>query len=178
MTFSLEAKITEIRIERQRMRRAAERASRRSVVRSLAFIRTKTRSNVLRRRKKVSQPGKPPSVHSKDPTKSLKKIRFDYDNQSMSGVVGPVHFKANRYGVRSQTTTPNTLEFGGTLTYFEEYVPAVGAWTMRRKSRSRKNYEQRTRRVTIQPRQFMSVGVQRVEEEGKLLAPWKGSVTG
>ena len=71
-----------------------------------AFVRTRARSSI-RRRKKVSAPGSPPSSHSGE----LKKwLFFGYERESGSVVIGP----AADYGSRSSPTVPELLEFGGT----------------------------------------------------------------
>ena len=54
-----------------------------------AFVRTKARQS-MRRRKKASSPGSPPSAHSKDATASLKNIQFAFDPSRLSLVVGPM----------------------------------------------------------------------------------------
>jgi hypothetical protein len=73
-----------------------------------AFVRTSARSSI-RRRKKVSQPGQPPSAHSKDKVRSIKNIQFSYDRSSDGVVVGPI--KLN--GMRGQV--PQALEHGGPI---------------------------------------------------------------
>lgn len=54
-----------------------------------AFVQRRARSS-LRRRKKVSSPGQPPSVHSRDSYATLKNIQFQFVPASMSVFVGPV----------------------------------------------------------------------------------------
>jgi hypothetical protein len=66
-----------------------------------AFVRTRARSSI-RKRKKVSDPGQPPSSHEG----SLKRlIFFAYDAGAQSVVTGPVRF--------GKGTAPQLLEFGG-----------------------------------------------------------------
>jgi len=69
-----------------------------------AFIRQRARTSI-RSRKKISQPGQPPSSHVGD----LKRlIWFAYEPTSQSVVIGPMRFK--------QGEAPNLLEFGGQAT--------------------------------------------------------------
>lgn len=79
-----------------------------------AFVRTRARSSI-RKRKKVSAPGKPPSSH-----KGLLKqfLFFAYDEGSKSVVIGPARIRNNR--------APEALEYGGTATVFShgKRVPA------------------------------------------------------
>lgn len=59
-----------------------------------AFVRRRARSS-LRRRKKPSAPGSPPSVHSTDNVATLKNILFAYDRQRQSVVIGPVRLNVH-----------------------------------------------------------------------------------
>src|SRR5690242_12299768 len=64
-------------------------AERKALSRIGAFVRRRARSS-LRRRKRVSRPGEPPSVHSKDDTANLKNILFAYEPSHRRVVIGPV----------------------------------------------------------------------------------------
>src|SRR6185312_5215326 len=80
---------------------AMDRKERASLSRIGAFIRTAARS-LMRRRKRYSRPGEPPSVHEG----SLKnKLFFSYDPRTKSVVVGPAKYK--------QGDIPRLLEEGG-----------------------------------------------------------------
>lgn len=89
-----------------------------------AFVRTKARS-LLRRRKAVSAPGSPPSVHSKDQFASLKNIWFALDRSTLQMIVGPVRlnvYSLTREGsgpgaqnVFTQGAVPGVLEHGGLI---------------------------------------------------------------
>jgi hypothetical protein len=84
--------------------RAVKAAERKVLSKMGAFIRTRARSSI-RKRKATSAPGQPPSSHEG----SLKRlIFFAYDAQRNSVVIGPVQFK--------QGTAPKLLEFGGETT--------------------------------------------------------------
>jgi hypothetical protein len=77
-----------------------------------SFVQRRSRSS-LRRRKKTSSPGQPPSVHSNDSVATLKNIWFALDPGSLSVVVGPL--KLNQGGESSAGTIPALHEFGGRL---------------------------------------------------------------
>lgn len=64
----------------------------------------------LRRRKKASSPGSPPSVHSTHPYANLRNIRFYVEGNELT--VGPVLFKRPKNQDRLPT---NAQEFGGTI---------------------------------------------------------------
>ena len=68
-----------------------------------AFVRRRARSS-MRKRKKPSKPGAPPSVHQGQ-LKNL--LFFSYDFQAKSVVVGPVPF-------RGPAVVPGLMEAGGT----------------------------------------------------------------
>ena len=92
-----------------------------------AFVRKRARS-ILRRRKKPSSPGSPPSVHSKDSNATLKKILFAYDQSRDSVFVGPVKLNGSRSF--SQKTVPELHEEGGSVS-IREWILAAPAKSQR-----------------------------------------------
>jgi len=103
-----------------RVQRAMDAATRQALSRAGAFIRQRARTSI-RKRKGVSQPGRPPHSH----TGHLKRlIFFAWDAATESMVIGPVPFK--------QGEAPNLLEFGGSV------VRATG-----KRQRRRMVYEKR-----------------------------------
>jgi hypothetical protein len=95
--------------DRARVLAAADKATVRALSKAGAYVRTAARSS-LRRRKRPSKPGTPPSVHA-DGFASLKTIFFAFEPGSRSVVVGPV--KIN--GARTSPTVPELHEFGGVM---------------------------------------------------------------
>lgn len=83
-----------------------------------AFVQRRARSS-LRRRKRVSLPGEPPSVHTDHPVASLKNIWFAYDPARQSVVIGPLRLNLHSaiWGPEGRTLTtgavPGLLEHGG-----------------------------------------------------------------
>lgn len=90
---------------------AMDRADRKAQSKFGAYVRTRARSS-LRRRKKASAPGSPPSVRSKHPYATLKNILFGFDVKTRSTIVGPVGLK------RGKAVVPGLHEFGGTAVRF------------------------------------------------------------
>lgn len=87
---------------------AIDRRTRRALSRYGAFVRTRARSSI-RKRKKVATPGTPPSSHAGD----LKRlIFFAFEPVEKSVVIGPVPFK--------EGTAPALLEEGGRTTVHED----------------------------------------------------------
>lgn len=79
-----------------------------------AFVQRRARSS-LRRRKKPSAPGSPPSVHTSDPVATLKNIWFAYEPSTASVVVGPLrlNMRSNLWGTITTGAVPGILEHGG-----------------------------------------------------------------
>lgn len=85
---------------------ATDRAQRKVLSRFGAFVRRTARSSI-RKRKKPSPPGQPPSSHEG----TLKKhIYFLYSPNSRSVIIGPVLLRAKG------TDAPRVLEEGGSVT--------------------------------------------------------------
>lgn len=84
---------------------AVDRATRRVLSRFGAYVRRSARSSI-RKRKRVSAPGKPPSSH----TGLLRQfILFSYDARAQSVVVGPAQLNSKR------GNTLDVLEHGGVV---------------------------------------------------------------
>lgn len=95
--------------DQEKVLRAVDRATARVLSRFGAFVRTRARSSI-RKRKRVSAPGRPPSSH----TGLLKRfILFGYDAVRRSVVIGPTLLhKRSPYGA---TSVPELIECGGTV---------------------------------------------------------------
>jgi len=94
--------------DRPAVMNAVDRAERGVLSKFGAFVRQRARS-LIRRRKRISDPGSPPSSH----TDLLKKfIFFAFDASTRSVVIGPVRLN------RGNGTAPRLLEEGGTSTIF------------------------------------------------------------
>lgn len=89
--------------DRRRVMSAGDRATRRVLSRFGAFVRTRSRSSI-RRRKRISRPGRPPSSH----TGLLKLIYFAFEPRERRVIIGP----AKLNGVRA-VNAPQVLEEGG-----------------------------------------------------------------
>ena len=87
--------------------RAVDRTTRRVLSKFGAFVRRTARSSI-RKRKRISEPGSPPSSHSG----LLKKfIFFGYDPAKRSVVIGPT-----RLNQKGRGEAPPLLEYGGKAT--------------------------------------------------------------
>lgn len=127
-------------------------ATRRVLSRFGAFVRRTAKSSI-RKRKKASEPGQPPSSH----TGLLKKfIWFGYEPNEHSVVIGPAR-------LTSKTgEAPEALEHGGTATLMETKWIGRG-----RKKRQKRN-------VHVAARPFMGPAMDK--ETPKLPSMWADSV--
>lgn len=90
--------------DRARVQRALDDGSRKVLSKFGAFVRRRAKSSI-RKRKAVSQPGKPPSSHV-GTLRNL--IFFGYDPVLRSVVIGPTQSQ-------SGSIVPRVLEYGGRL---------------------------------------------------------------
>jgi hypothetical protein len=145
-----------------------------------AFIRRRASKYVLRRRKRTSKPGQPPSIHSTDDVASLKNILFGLDATKHSVVIGPVKLNGGYPG----QTIPNLMEFGGTVQVFQERMK------YRDKKRGKNKHawwrfngvkvpykEYRMHSAVYPARPFMKRALEIEEEKGTLRDAWVGVVT-
>ena len=181
MTVSLDLKVTQFFFDRAEVRRRVGYARRRALSRGGAYIRTRARTKVLRRRKAVSRPGHPPSIHSRDTRETLRNILFAYDPRADSVVVGPVAFNSRYGGYRTGIPVPSMLEFGGRGVIEEQAwrSDSQRRWFRRdRRRNKRPDLVYRSRRVQYRPRPFMSVALQDEVDAGTIPAAWRGAVRG
>ena len=95
-------KMKEMFFDRKKVLDAVDKATRKVFSKFGAFVRTAAKSSI-RKRKKISQPGQPPSSH----VGTLKRlIFFGYDTDRRSVVIGPTPF-------RGKAEAPPLLEYGG-----------------------------------------------------------------
>jgi len=133
--------------DRKAVRSAVDRTARRVLSRFGAFVRRAAKSSI-RKRKRASAPGEPPSSH----TGLLRRfIFFGYDRGRRSVVIGPMRLN-QKIG-----DAPAALEYGGMSTVVEG---------LRGKRRKRK--------IKIAARPYMGPAFE--QEKPKLAAMWRDSV--
>ena len=102
--LSMGFEVKNLFFDRKRVIDAVSRAERQGLSKAGAFVRRRARSSI-RKRKKVSEPGSPPTSH----TGLLKRnIFFAYEPKRSGVVIGPV--RLNKPG-----GAPRLLEVGGTV---------------------------------------------------------------
>lgn len=158
-SFDLTYKVTGMFFDRPMVQRRLDVAKKRALSKAGAWVRRRAKS-LLRRRKRTSNAGEPPSVHS-DP--GLKTILFVWDPGRQSVVVGPVRLNQVVHGGAGQLRVTTLMEFGGDVTMHEEarkdgrpWSDEIGMWRRRDLRRSPKPWKvYRTRRAKYAPRPFM-----------------------
>lgn len=171
--FTLTLKMKDLFFDRAAVIDRIGKARARNLSKAGAFVQKRARTS-LRRRKRASAPGQPPSVHSKDKFATLKNILFAYDPAGDSVIVGPVGFRAAGTGIgpaRAPGDVPEALEHGGTLAIREVFVR--GKWRLST-VRPRLGLRERTRPAVYAPRPFMGPAL--VAEQDAIAALWKDSV--
>lgn len=112
--------------DRREVMASMTKARRRVLSKAGAWVRTAARSS-LRRRKKPSSPGSPPSVHADTSARAtLKKIYFAYDPINDSVVIGPEKLNQVNFTIAGmRTSVPNVHEFGGNIAIREWMFTAL-----------------------------------------------------
>ena len=132
-----------------RVMAAVDKGTRRVLSRFGAFVRQRAKSSI-RKRKKPSAPGSPPSSHSG----LLKKfIWFSYEPNRRSVVIGPARLSGNNRG-----DAPSLLEYGGLL----------------RRGYAGQGRRKRKSRAYIRARPFMGPAFEK--EKTQLSSLWKNSI--
>lgn len=152
--------------DREKVIRQVDRAKRAALSKSGAFVRRSAKSSI-RKRKKVSRPGQPPSSHEG----SLRRlIMFGYDPSAGSVVAGPLKF--------GNTDAPRNLEFGGrtTVTRYRYKHTRSGATDASFRGEDRRGVRRTRERiqVRIRPRPFMGPALER--EARRMPQMWRNSV--
>lgn len=158
---------------------SVDKATRTAISKSLAFVRRRQRS-IIRRRKRPSRPGQPPSAHSRDQVATVKNILFAYDQRTKSGVVGMVKINGRQSAVSSGMELPGLLEAGGTVSILETSWNGVDWSQPSPRQMKRIDPRQRTRKRSVRIAKRPSAGpaLQMEADAGNILSPWANVVTG
>lgn len=157
-------------------------ATRQALSKTGAYVRTRARSSI-RRRKKASPPGRPPSDHGG----ALKRLLlFAFDPAAFSTVVGPVKFGGGVQAPRA----PRALEAGGDVTRVRLVPAAKGgraatpaqAAAYRRHLQSgrlaRPAVVRRVETLHYRPRPYMVPAIRNEIAAGTLTDELRGSIKG
>lgn len=175
MAFTVDYRLKDMFFDRPEVIRRLAAAERKSLSRSGAFVRRRMRS-LLRRRKRVSVAGEPPSVHSKDNVANLKNILFAFDGKD-AVVIGPVGLNQVNMVEGSSMPVPELMERGGIVRIRE--VSNDGGQTWRRRDlrrNAREGQKFRIRSAIYKPRPYASRALEEERKAGTLDKVWAGSV--
>ena len=172
--FGVSMRMKDFFFDRPAVKDRMTKANRKALSKAGAFIRRRARSS-LRRRKKSSQPGQPPSVHTSDRVATLKNILFAYEPNSQTLVVGPVRLNQQTLlGPQlGGATVAQVHEFGATVKVREA---KVGPHWRTGRRRVRRGQPVRVRRVKYSERPFMGPALEAEQEH--IPDAWSGSVGG
>jgi len=176
MQFALSMRMKDFFFDRQAVIERMSRANHKALVTAGAFIRRRARSS-LRRRKRISSPGNPPSIHSQDPIATLKNILFAYDPQQESLVIGPVGLNQRNFIGPQQTSAPvpQILEFGANVAIREWSFDKGKTWRRRElRFNPRERLRYRTRKAKYAPRPFMGPALEAEKEH--IPDAWAGTL--
>lgn len=162
-------RVNRIWFDRRAVIRATVGAERGVLMRFGAFVRRKARG-LIHRRKRVSQPGEPPSSHSREP--NLRTILFAYQPAEHRVVVGSV-FLNGRAGSTIRGIVPKTMEHGGDITVIEHRTE-TGKWRRGALTRLKPGQATRTRTIRIAARPYMQPALE--AELDKFPDLWAGAV--
>lgn len=181
--FDLTMRVTERFMDRAAIARLVKKGMAGPLSKIGAFLRRRARSS-LRRRKRVSQPGEPPSVHSDSSIATLKNILFAVDEQRSAVLCGPVKLNQVQRVVDIGTqTVPQIMEFGGTVRIHEESRADGQPWRngvmwrrrdLRRGTKTWKRY--RVRSASFEPRPFMGPALEAEVQAGTIPRTLSGTV--
>lgn len=168
---SLEAK--SLFFDRPGVVKAIGKKRARMLARLGAFIRTTARTAVLRRRKKPSMPGQPPSVHSKDGFATFRNILFAASPDGYSVLVGPVAIKslAEQHGDDVEHPAPAVHEHAKQLKVRQSRRRGVPDAKWRRSYAQKPDhahFEYRTVHVQYPLRKFMGPAMLLTVKSGKV----------
>jgi hypothetical protein len=169
----IDARLKSLFFDRKAVMDKMDAGTRRVLSKFGAFVRTRARSSI-RKRKKPSAPGSPPSSHNG----MLKNnIFFAYEPTRRNVVIGPtkantVHFDGDGRPVRG--TVPEVLEEGGEIRVLEVFK--YGRW-QRADLRSRRqlaNLPTRLRTIKIAKRPYMGPAFE--QEKKNLPSLWANAI--
>jgi len=177
--FEVEFSIRDMFFDRAAVQNRLDKAEQRELSRIGAFVRKRARS-ILRRRKRVSRAGEPPSVHSKDNRASLKNVLFGYDPKIHGVAIGPIKLNQLNLTDTGRVTIPALMEFGGHVNIHEEQFRNMRDRTkwFRRDFRYRKRdlMRYRVRRATYAARPFMQPALDAEIAAGTIRDVWISSL--
>lgn len=169
MTFAIDARF-KFALDLKAFDRPVDKVRKRNLSKFGSFVRRGSRG-LIRKRKKASHPGQPPSAHSSDKVKTPKFILFAWDPTTKSVVVGQVKLNSS-LSPEHGDPMPTVWELGGRRVIRERQV--AGRWVTAGRGR-RKQGKIRHRTVVYKKRPAMVPAFN--AEKSKFPDLWKDTIT-
>jgi hypothetical protein len=116
MAMSAEFSPGDIHLDADKLQNRVDRGTDQALHTVGENVRQSARSS-LRVSQQISSPGQPPSIHSRDPRRSLLNIQFAVEEEEPKRVyIGPIALASRSTGYRGRQTVPELLEQGGSVT--------------------------------------------------------------
>lgn len=177
--FNIHASAKDLFFDRARVINAISAENHKRLSKAGAFIRQRARTAILRRRKRVSKPGEPPSVRSRDSFANLRNILFFLSKDWESVVIGPRVVPSARLKRSNRRTVPELLEKGGTSMVTKTRLTGGGSssnegvWLYGdRKGERWKDAEKLHYMARYQPRPFMGPALDAEIKAGSIGNLW------
>lgn len=177
--FNIHASAKDLFFDRARVINAISAENHKRLAKAGAFIRRRARTAILRRRKRTSRPGEPPSVYSRDTFATLRNILFFLSKDWESVVVGPRVVPSRRLRRSNRRTVPELLEKGGVSMVTKTLVSGGGksglpeAWVYGdRRSGKLKGAETMQYMAQYEPRPFMGPALEAEIKAGTIGNLW------
>ena len=113
MEFNVHASAKDFFFDRKKVIEAISAENHKRLSKAGAFIRQRARTDILRRRKRPSRPGQPPTVHSRDSFLNLRNILFFLSKDWETVVIGPRAIPSRALKNSNRRTVPELMEKGG-----------------------------------------------------------------
>lgn len=172
MSFGVSYRCNRFFFDRTVVKKGMDRATHRALSFAGGLTRKIARRSI-RKRKKPSEPGKPPSSHTGDLREG---ITYHYDPVRKTVIVGPRKFNQRDIvaGKWTSGTIPQVLEEGGRIGIVEQQILAGGKWFRVDKRFRANDKPKRVRTVAIEPRPFMAPALDTARP--LIASKWKDSI--
>ena len=168
-TMQMTARSKDFFFDRVLVMRSMHHANLKRLSKIGAYVRQRGKS-ILRRRKKTSSPGQPPSVHSRDSFQNLKNILFAANPNWESVIIGPRVVPSKLLKNSNRSTVPSLMELGGhsrvTMTLIDgQWLPGDLA---KYRSAGARQAETKEIDAKYEPRPFMGPALEAEARAGTL----------
>ena len=174
MAVAVKATLKRFAINRANISNARARGERKAFFRQGGYLRRVIRNKVRKRSENNPAPA-PPGIWSTGNQKTLKYVRFMYEANRNSMVVGPVRVSnVEGPGGQAITTVPELMEYGGTAKAVYYQNPGDSRLIRRRRGVRRPEGRRVVKTLRYKPRKWVRSSW--TENKDTLLGFWKDSI--